>query len=825
MKCVVDLLQEANSKFGSRPALIQKIGFRTTTLSYAQLYHYACAMAAFMQQQGVRKGDRVVIVAPNSPWWVVSYWGTMLAGAVIVPLNIQVTHDLADRILSQTECKFFITWSRYLFPTDSSLYRITIEELPELLSSIDVAAFIPVYHAPEDLIEIMYTSGTTGDPKGVMLTNANIMANIDALHVAIQLDGTRERMLSILPLSHIFEQTIGMLFPLSLGCQIVYAHSPVAIVPLMQKYKITVMASVPEFLALVQSRMWFALQQKGFDKFFTRLLELSQKINHRWFSRLLFRPLLSRLGGEFYLVASGGAPLDPALEQIWLSMGVLVLQGYGLTETSPCATTNTFKEHRFASVGKPLYNVAVRVAEDGEIQIKGPSVFQGYYNNEVGTATAFTADGWFKTGDMGQFDADGYLFLRGRKKYMILSAGGQNVFPEDIEVVLNNIAGVKDSCVLGIPQSGGREDIHAVLLLDDDIDDVDAIVSQANSKLASFQQINSASIWPETDFPRSATRKVRKEEVRKRLGQLDGHRHTETHQVTKLQQLLSSITHIPVEQIHSDSLLVRDLKLDSLTRVELVSRLEIEFNKQIDETAITATTTVGRLQELLTSSQTTQPSRGLASWPRSWWARLIRPVLQIIAFVYLRCSMRVEVQGAHHLDDLQEPVIFMPNHVSYWDSLLVAWALPWHIRRRLSFAGAEDVVFQEWKVVSWLLQLAFNVFSLPRTEQGAVRKGLENLGDMLDDGYHVVLFPEGKISLDGELQQLKQGAGLVATQMGTSVVPIRIHGIQQLLVTPFSLWVKRRGTVRVVIGKPIKATAKTPVAQATQEITMALEDL
>ncbi|MCL4380156.1 AMP-binding protein [Candidatus Dependentiae bacterium] len=829
MNCVVDLLHSAAEKFGAHPALTQKIGFRTITLTYAQLYAQARAMALLLQQQGLKKGDCVVIIAPNSPWWVVSYWGTMLAGGVIVPLNIQSTRDFAERIITQTDSSILIAWSRFLYehPTgsDRSVTRISIELLPELLAAIDPDKFVPLYHLPEDLIEVMYTSGTTGDPKGVMLTNGNIMANIDAIHHAIQLDGTRERMLSILPLSHIFEQTIGMLLPLSMGVHIIYAHSPVAIVGLMQQYKITKLASVPEFLAIVYSRMTFAIEQQGYKQLFMMVQRLSAMVNTIWFSRILFWPLLQRLGGNLDTVVSGGAPLDPALERAWLTLGVHVIQGYGLTETSPCATTNTFDEHRYASVGKPLYNVQVRIADDGEIQIKGPSVFQGYYNNAAATAAAFTADGWFKTGDMGQFDADGYLYMRGRKKYMILSSGGQNVFPEDIEVVLNNIPGVKDSCVLGIARAGGKEDIYAVLLLDDNAVSVDDIVQQANSKLASFQQINAACVWPEADFPRSATRKVRKEEVRKKLGQLDGQRHDNGHDVTQLQRLLASVTGIAVEQIYPSSLLVKDLKLDSLTRVELVSRIELEFNKQIDEAAITSSTTVAQLQTMIDTMQAAAPRKQLAAWPRSWWARLLRPIIQYGFFLYLRRSMHVRVIGAENLMGIRQPIILMPNHISYWDSLLVARALPAAIRNNLSFAGAEDVVYDYWKNLSWLLELGFNVFRLPRTEQSAIRAGLENIGTMLDAGYNVVVFPEGKVSVTGALQPLKQGAGLLATQMGTMVVPIYIAGVRQLLDDPYALTAARHGTVTVFIGEPMQLSMQLSIAQATEQISAALQEL
>lgn len=826
MNCVVDILIDGAKKYSNRRALSQKIGFRTTHLTYKELYDKARSMALLLQAHGIKRGDKVLILAPNSPWWIVSYWGTLLAGAVIVPFTTQSTPDLIDKILAQTESRVFITWSRLMYEHPTHVQKIQIEYLPEMLDTYNPDTFVVERCDEQALVEIMYTSGTTGDPKGVMLTNYNIMSNLEAIHRAIQLEGEKERLLSVLPLSHIFEQVIGMLLPLSLGCHIVYAHSPIAIVSLMNEYKITKMAAVPEFLSLVYTRLHFAMEKAGLGKIFDAALSLCERVDQRWFSRIVFWPVLRKLGGKLDTIASAGAPLDPQLERTWLSLGVYILQGYGLTETSPCVTTNTFEDHRYFSVGKPLYNVQVRIADDGEVQVKGPSVFQGYYKNPEKTAEAFTQDGWFKTGDIGEFDADGFLFLKGRKKYMILSAGGQNVFPEDIETALNNIKGVKDSCVLGIAgKGGGGESIHAVVLLDEASLSAKEIMVQANRKLASYQQIVSISVWPDVDFPRSATRKVRKEEVRKYLTAQEKQTSSKTAAAaTKLYKLLASVAHIDVSEIHDNSLLVRDLKLDSLMRVELVGRIELEFNKAIDEAAITTETRVADLEKLIDKSSSSRVDT-FSTWPLSWWARLLRPVIQTLFFIYVRLFMRVELHGLAHLKDIKEPVIFMPNHVSYWDSLLLAYALPFKFRSRISYAGAEDFVFNTWWWAVWMLQLGFNVFRLPRTEGGSIRVGLDNIGRMLDEGYHVVLFPEGRVSLLGDLQEFKGGAGLLATAMHTKVVPVYIDGIRKLLAGPYNLVPKKRGVVRVILGQPMQISMRTSVPKATQEIRQAMIDL
>jgi long-chain acyl-CoA synthetase len=236
-------------------------------------------------------------------------------------------------------------------------------------------------------------------------------------------------------------------------------------------------------------------------------------------------------------------------------------------------TFNTYEQHRFASVGKVMRDIQAMITPDGEIVVKGPNVFKGYYKNEEKTRETFTSDGWFKTGDMGEFDRDGFLFLRGRRKYMILSAGGQNVFPEDIEDALNACAGVKDSAVLGIEHVHGAVAIHAVLLLEPGASAPEILVQQANSKLASYQQITDWTVWPEVDFPRSATRKVRKELVRAYLQS----RVAQTGPIattSPLIRLLSSVSGVALHAIGPTSTLVRNLHLDSLKRIELLARIE-----------------------------------------------------------------------------------------------------------------------------------------------------------------------------------------------------------------------------------------------------------
>jgi len=377
------------------------------------------------------------MLAPNSPFWVAVFFGTLIRGARIVPLNIQSTRDFVLRAIKQTGARVFFKYQlfRNAFPKKVQIFDVDF--LDEVVEKYRPSHYKPVKIKETDLAQILYTSGTTGMPKGVMLTHKNIASNVQTIATLINPESGKDRILSILPLSHILEQTIGMLLPIYKGVQIVFAHSPAMIAPLMKKYRITKMAAVPEFLQVIRSRIMAAVHKKKKEKTFNFLLNLSRKVGWRWFSRLLCYSVLKEFGGKLNTMASGGAPLDVDLEHWWNDLGIIILQGYGLTETSPVVTTNTYDIHRFGSVGKTIKHVFVNIADDGEIWVKGPNVFKGYYKSVQKTKETFTPDGWFKTGDMGEFDKDKFLFLRGRKKYMILGPGGQNVFPEDLEETLN----------------------------------------------------------------------------------------------------------------------------------------------------------------------------------------------------------------------------------------------------------------------------------------------------------------------------------------------------------------------------------------------------
>jgi long-chain acyl-CoA synthetase len=821
---LTDILTHSAQRYASKPALTMRMGYRTITLTYKQVEELACKVALFLEAQGLGKGDTVLLCAPNSPYWVCVWWGCLLRGCWVVPLAVASTQSTIEKIARQTQAKVFFTSIHVRFTVPSATTFI-VEYLPDLVASFSVDAYKPIKITQSDVAEIMFTSGTTGDPKGVVLTHGNIVSNVEVLEHVLRISGGKERILSILPLSHMLEQTTGMILPCLLGVHIIYAHSHGAIRELLNAYRITKMITVPEFLKLMAQRIQSNVREEKREKVFTMLMNFAHKIGIKWAQRLLLRPVITSLGGKLDTFASGGAALDPDLEQWWDTCGLYVLQGYGLTETSPVVTINDYDQRKVGSVGKPLSNVQIRLTKDGEIEVNGPNVFRGYFNDEARTKECFTSDGWFKTGDMGHVDADGFLFLKGRRKYMIKGPGAENIFPEDIETVLNTISGVRDSCVVGVEKKSGMVEIHAVLLLADQSLKAADIVHQANEHLASYQRVTGWSVWPEEDFPRSVTRKVKKEMVITWIKERqENHNGNGVNAVSPLIHLLAEISGVSAHAIHATTSLMYDLKFDSLMRVELVTRIEDMKGVLIDERLITGSTTVADLENIIATAKPLTKMPAVKRWPRWLLARMIRGLWQMLQWPLVRIFFTVKIEGEENLKNAQLPIILMPNHVSLIDSFFVVAALPRMLRKKLSFAAAYDVLYEEYWYLRWLGELFFNTFPFPRKEHEHVATGLLNMGTMLDDGYSVVVFPEGAISKDGKLQPLKRGAGLIAIEMGCAVIPVKMKGIEQAI--PYNcIFPRKRGKLTIVFGKPIIFTKSMTYDQTTSMIEAALRDL
>ena len=405
----------------------------------------------------------MAIWAVNRPEWGLGFLAAAHAGLVAVPLDVRSTDDFATKVVEQTGPKLVLASRQTEEPARRlGLPVILIESLPDLargaepLPAADVSA--------DDLLLVMFTSGTTGDPKGVMLTHGNVASNARTL-VDVFPFGPNERLLSVLPLSHMFGLTCDFLAPLAAGKTVAYpvSRQPAVLVKTFRDFKITMMLIVPQGLRLLTNAIERKVDSTGKRSQFDRLHAIAPRLP-RFVRRLLFRPVLAQFGGRLRNFAVGASALDPELATFWSHMGVTAVQGYGATEMSPAISFTRPDRNRIGTVGEPIPGVEVRIADDGEVLVRGPNRFVGYWQNPEATAAAIDADGWYHTGDLGELSADGFLTLRGRKKDMIALADGQKVYPDDVEAVLVGDDRIRDAAVVGLDGDGSGVRVHAVLL-------------------------------------------------------------------------------------------------------------------------------------------------------------------------------------------------------------------------------------------------------------------------------------------------------------------------------------------------------------------------
>ncbi len=523
VETINEIVASAVKRFPERSALIEPAEESSggkgemTTLTYTILQQRVERFAGYLQEQQIAKGDRLLIWSASRIDWMVAYLGALLVGAVLVPLDVNSKEDFLARIARTTEAKYLITTAKqYQSLKEPPLPLIDIDSLPE--GTFDAARLAPV--GPDDLAELVFTSGTTGQPKGVMLSHRNIASNAQAALQVVEIHH-EDRALSILPLSHMFEATIEVAI-LCAGASVVYARSlvPDTLLRLLSSQGITCMVLVPQALQLFLNGIEREVRRQNKERAWMLLHRIAPYLPFAW-RRVLFRSVHKRFGGHFRFFVSGGAYLPPALGERWENMGFRVMQGYGATECAPVVSVTPYREHVQGTVGRPLPGVQVRVAEDGELLVHGPNVAQGYWKNPEATAAAFQ-EGWYHTGDLGYQDERGLLYIKGRKKNLIVLANGLNVYPEDVENVLLSHPAVKDAVVIGLTENNQDPVVHAVLLMDDP-SQAKAAVQQANKQLASHQQVRSFTIWPEQDFPRTHTLKVKRPELLEMLPAVRAH--------------------------------------------------------------------------------------------------------------------------------------------------------------------------------------------------------------------------------------------------------------------------------------------------------------
>ena len=830
MDTIIDLVERATAQHGSRTALVIRPGFRTRTWTFRDIGGQTPRVARLLREAGVEPGDRVLIWAVNRPEWAIAFLGLLWAEAVAVPVDVRTADEFATKVAAQTKPRLVLASGPTLNAASRlELPTMTIESLVDGARTGRVRPLPRPRISPDTLAEVVFTSGTTGDPKGVMLSHANIATNAVSLRSVVPI-GPETRLLSILPLSHMYGLNPGMLAPMIAGASVVYPTSlqPPVLARTFREQRVTMLLAVPQVVKLLTNAIERKVDASGKRASFERLHAIAPHLPMP-VRRLLFRPVLARMGGALRYLAVGAAAMNPNVARRWENMGVRSLQGYGATETSPVIAFTRIERNRIGTVGEVIPGVEVRIAPDGEILVRGPNVFGGYWERPDATA-AVLVDGWYHTGDHGTLDADGFLTLQGRKKEMLVMSDGTKVHPTDIEKVLIADPVVRDAAVIGLERPGGDVQVHAVLILRESADAA-GVVERANARLGGHQQIRGHTIWPDEDFPRTATTKVKKADVQRWVdaGQADAPppssiSPTAAAAATGVQRLLRQLDGVPADAVRDEARLSSDLGIDSLGRVELLSLIEEELGVYIDDGELDPDETVGGLQARVDASRgTTVEEEGIYGWPLNPILGGLRIGIQegiirpLAALLYRR-----RIRGIEHLEGLDTPVLFAANHHLHNDNALILLSIPLRLRWKLSVAAALDGVFGvRWR--GFMATIIGNAFPLART--GAVRRSLDRLGARLDRGYSVLIYPEGQLTVGGPLQELKTGTGLVAVHGAVPVVPVRlnVHRYSRWdKDTPGSAW---RGDVEVAFGPPLRFGIDVDPIEATERIREAIEAL
>ena len=823
-------------KRGEEAVFVGRRGLRFVRWSYRQLVLTARRVARELESRGIVKGERVLLVGENSPEWVAAFWGCVLRGVVVVPLDESVTEDFALAVQSQTEPKLVFANRSVSIAERLKVSLVVLEQLEETVAVHPSGPYADNTLNRNTLVEIIFTSGTTSTPKGVLLTHRTLLANVLPFEteIARYLKWERffhpVRFLNLVPLSHVFGQFMGIFVPQLIGGEVHFHDSvkPVEIVRRTREKRISVIVTVPRILDTL--RAWV---QRNSDTDLQQKIDRAKQLSfvRRWW---MFRDIHRMFGWKFWAFVSGGATLEERTDVFWRRLGFAVLQGYGMTETaSLISVTHPFRRTE-GSVGKLMPGYELKLGETGEIIVRGESVSSGYWTAGVGVDR--DSGDWLQTGDVGEIDEQGNLFFKGRKRDVIVTPAGLNVFPEDLEGALNRQPEVRESCIIERKKGGTKTgEPLAVIIPRSTSDDVAAAVERANVQLAEYQRMRHWQIWPGADFPRTATQKIIKRQVAAEIEQ-QIHSRENVEVVSPASSFVleeaGRLTGHHAVTTDKPLNLTTDLKLDSLGRIELLSALEERYQIEIDEAAFTGATTVDDVERLVLG----ETGETVAPYPYPNWSRRF-PItwLRVLLFytIILPITLvmsRMTVRGKEHLRDEHGPVLFIANHVTLADHALILAALPFRLRHRLAIA-MEGEHLRNWlhpppgtsrqmrlrQLAQYVLVTTFfHVFPLPK--QSGFRRAFAYAGECVDRGESVLVFPEGMRAPRGQMQmsEFRAGIGVLAKELNITVVPVKLSGLYEL---------KRRrqyfappGMVSVVFGEPVKFDPQIDPAAIADEL-------
>jgi long-chain acyl-CoA synthetase len=770
-------------RHGDQIAIVSRHGLRKETCSYKDLANLAGRFAAELVARGVAKGDRVLIWGENGAPWIAAFFGCVMRGVIPVPIDATGSESFANRVAQEVAPKLVVGQA---IPGQSHLPFEDFSKLP----STPVGVIDDL--AESDPVQIVFTSGTTGDPKGVVHTHGNILASLRPIEGEMRKYLKYERIfhplrfLHTLPLSHVFGQFMGIWLPALLAVEVYFESRliPADLVKTIHDERISVLCAVPRVLEILQTYLL-----ARFPKLDDRIKQAKgQSAWRRWWT---FRDVHRTLGFKFWALICGGATLPENIEHFWGAVGLLVIQGYGMTETAALVSLNHPFHAAKGSIGKVLPGREIRLGDDGEILVRGDTVSKStWHNGKLETQ----ASEWLATGDLASLDDKGNLQYKGRKKDVIVTSSGLNIYPEDLESALLRQPQIKAAAVV---ESEGEP--LAALIVRHGMNP-DAAVRAANTELAGYQHIRRWLLWPDPDFPRTSSGKILRREI------------AQTLKGAPAPKMLADI----LKRVSGSTEESEELNLDSLGRVELQAAIEGQFGVELDDAAYAQVSTLDELKGLL-GGPVKADENIYPTWP---WSRVQSSLRSAFIEVVMRPLVWIlanpPVKGRAIS---RKPVLIVSNHVSLYDVPLILYALPGPTRRRVAVAMAGEMImrFRQRKEASifgpvayLLITGLFNVFPLPQLAN--FRKSFAHAGRAMDRGYNVLVFPEGRRTPDGQMHEFQKGSGMLWKELECDALPVYIGGTT-------------RKNVSVRVGELIAFDPTLEAAEATAALETAAREL
>ncbi|MCP4503575.1 MAG: AMP-binding protein [Deltaproteobacteria bacterium] len=823
---LLELIEELSQREKTRPALTLLKGNDVVTIRYRDLAPRAKAIASRLQEMNIEEGDRVLLSGPNHPDWALLAFGVAFAGAILIPVDPSLDDGALSAIIRKGKPKLALLnkeqqekWAELLDKAS-----LPIRDLHLFAASGPVESYKKVDVTSSQVASILFTSGTTGEPKGVMLSHANFTSLLSSLGTVFDMQG-EDRSLSLLPLHHTLEYSCGLLLPLSAGAEIHYLDelSAERLVFGLKSAKITGMVGVPALWQLLERkiRKQVESQSTAVQEGFSLALAFNRKLGERTgkdLGRLLFKPVHDELGGHLRTLISGGAALPPEVHALFQGLGLHLAEGYGLTETAPVLTVaKGVPGVPSGTVGQPIPGVKLRILDEnehgvGEVAARAPNVMLGYFENPTATAQVMTEDGWFRTGDLGRINNQGDLVIVGRAKDVVVTAAGENIYLDDVEATLGPLPHVEEYTLLGVPDPRGGERLAMALYAEKGLRArAEKDLPKALFKVAEVYRPQ-VTVFFDEPLPRTATRKVKRKSVLPMVqaAQREREQQARTEDQTALVPVRSAIALVgtaDVKTLFGGTDLRADLGFDSLMWVELQDALEIACQVSLDAEMLFECRSVAEVERLVSNNSglertpsTKSTAKATSDDEERFW-NLPRPVKaplrKALSFgqrELYQTLFSTEVEGRSHIP-FNRPTIVVANHTSHLDTGLVKFALG-RYGNDLAPLAAKDYFFEGNRLKVTLVENFTNLVPIER-ESGS-GKAFEQAKDAVGLGKVVLIFPEGTRRAEGTLGEFKPLVGRLALACDVDILPLHLFGAFDALPRGASLPKKRE--LRVHIG-------------------------